>query len=141
MNGLVHLVTPCGDYSTESTISLVGVWRVWRETVRTLDSRVVSEAGGVDMRDELRGLHERAGKPTQGALKQHADAAGHDVGRSTLIAVVSPTARGNLKWQTVAAFIDGCLRYADKNRGLGLLPDDVDIRQWRLRWAGVSGTK
>jgi energy-coupling factor transporter ATP-binding protein EcfA2 len=86
------------------------------------------------MRDELRGLYARAGKPTQSALKQHADAAGHTAGRSTLIGVVSPTATGTLKWQTVEAFTQACLRYAHKNGAGGLRPEDADMSRWQRLW-------
>jgi HEAT repeat protein len=81
------------------------------------------------MRDELRRLHRAAGSPGKTALKHHADARGHTVGVSTLIAVVSPTARGRLRRATVAAFVDACVSYADRH-GHRLTEPDRDRARW-----------
>ena len=81
------------------------------------------------MRDELRRLHKAVGSPSKEALKSHADAAGHAVGASTLIAVVSPTGKGRPRLATVEAFVDACLSFAAK-RGHVLPEEDKDKRRW-----------
>jgi hypothetical protein len=85
------------------------------------------------MREELRRLYEQAGSPPKGALKRHADRAGHSVGESTLIGVVSRSATGALRWATVEAFIDGCLGHAD-SRGVTLPVARRDKTRWRALW-------
>ncbi|MFE1437099.1 tetratricopeptide repeat protein [Streptomyces sp. NPDC058739] len=83
------------------------------------------------IRDLLRSLHEQAGRPSKGALKRHADLRGHDVGESTLIGV--PSGSGNLRWATVAAFIDACAGYAESRRK-PLRGEAVDLNVWRARF-------
>ncbi|WP_433306608.1 NACHT domain-containing protein [Actinoplanes sp. CA-030573] len=83
------------------------------------------------MHEELRGLHERAGRPSKDALKRNADRAGHSVATSTLIGL--PTGHGRPRWATVEAFIDACLRYAD-GRPHTLVESDHDMARWRARY-------
>jgi hypothetical protein len=80
------------------------------------------------VREALRQLHERAGRPSKDTLKRYADRAGHSVAASTLIGV--PSGNGGLRWATVEAFIDGCLGYAEA-RGTALPRADADKTGWR----------
>ncbi|KHD75738.1 hypothetical protein [Actinoplanes utahensis] len=48
--------------------------------------------------------------------------------------MVSPTATGTLKWETVAAFVDACLGYAGRTDPGKLLPTDTDRDIWLLTW-------
>lgn len=84
------------------------------------------------MREQLKGLHERAGRPSKGTLRRHSEQFGHRVAESTLIGV--PSGAGRLRWATVEAFIDGCLGYA-KNRTNSLLDTDHDKRRWQALFA------
>jgi hypothetical protein len=99
------------------------VWIVRIQTRRTT---------GPWMRDELRRLYEAAGTPPKSALKSHADAAGHHVAESTLIGLISPTAKGHPRRATVEAFVDACASYADK-RQRPLSDQDRD----KLRWLAL----
>ena len=83
------------------------------------------------IRDELRRLHEQAGKPTADNLKEHADRRGHSVGRATLWAVLTGT--GGLRWATVEAFVDACDNYAGSRRR-PLPRDVVNMLTWRTRF-------
>ncbi|MFI5888949.1 HEAT repeat domain-containing protein [Actinoplanes sp. NPDC051513] len=84
------------------------------------------------MRDELRRLHQDAGAPGKSALKSHADAAGHHVAESTLIGLISPTAKGRPRPATVEAFVDACASYAAR-RGHPLPAEDRDKLRWIAR--------
>ena len=83
---------------------------------------------GFVMREALRQLHERAGRPSEGALKRHPERAGHSVAESTLIAV--PSGSGGLRKAMVEAFVDGCLGYVAAH-GTQLPPADADKTRWR----------
>jgi HEAT repeat protein/energy-coupling factor transporter ATP-binding protein EcfA2 len=89
------------------------------------------------MRDELRDLHRRAGRPSVQSLQRHADRSGHHVGRSALAAALSTGTTGTPSWRTVAAVVDACLSYAHTNRA-SLLPGDTDLGQWRRLWESAS---
>lgn len=85
------------------------------------------------MREDLRRLRALAGDPPKKALKRYAVLARHCVGESTLMAVVSPSAKGNPRWATVEAFIDGCIGYAAAH-GKQLPEDFKDKSRWRTRY-------
>ncbi|WP_433369421.1 HEAT repeat domain-containing protein [Actinoplanes sp. CA-142083] len=89
------------------------------------------------MRDELRRLHRAAGAPSKSALKAHADAAGHHVAESTLIGLISSTAKGHPRRATVEAFVDACLRYAARH-GHWLSDEDRDRLRWIALFEGTS---
>jgi hypothetical protein len=121
-----------GDLVESTVVAVVsGLVQSW--TAGQLDGRrtipSVSADGIPGMREELRGLHERAGQPSKSALKRHADRAMHNVAESTLIGVLSH--RGRPRWATVEAFIDGCLGYAKTRRNNTLRDTDHAKIRWR----------
>ncbi|CAL9646987.1 hypothetical protein [Streptomyces sp. enrichment culture] len=81
------------------------------------------------IREELRLLWERAGRPPLSSLVEHSRRLGHDVSRSSLGEAKNPNTTGGMRWPTVEAFLDACESYARARRHP--LPHEVDKQYWQ----------